>query len=774
MKSQLLIIIVCIFFFELSSAQGNDGVVAFELPVRNSLMFNRNIINPTFSFVREQNKFISAYNKREWVQFNDAPLSYLVSYSGRFTDDIGAGITLFQQNYGVLTTFGGLLNFAYNARLERDTNLTFGLNMAAYSSGINSSSVVTNFPDPSLNNIESNLLVSVNPGINFGTTFFDFGISVNNLFLYNIKTSELLEDVPNQGIQGHIMYTGYMSSRGFFDDSKFTGLVRGEFRKDETIIAANAMLSIPKGFWVQGGYNSKFEASGGIGLNITEEIALEYNYETALGDFSDFGPSHEITIAYRFKNERFFDYSSQDEVTALVAKKKYKRPNFNNYTKVKRKTKESVVKTEDEPNNIEALEAKRITDEKAKLEADQLAKEKAELEIKRQAEEKAKREAALIAKQKAELKVQQLEAERIAKEKASIEAKRVQAEKEQLETEARKLAEEEAQRKAKLEADRLTKEKAAIEAQKIAEQETKKEKELDLITNPNDELGKAMQQIIKQTSQDREKQSRLLEDYNKAVDGKNENLKNLKEENDLGEKGIVVKPKQFKSITKENEALKAIESNLENIIESRNLKIKELEELYDDLYEADTIVNDVVMLYYKKEIKRLAEEQISTNKIKSDLETRLDEIRLAIEFEKRRRIKRAEYDNEEERYQQDRARLVNLKSTAFIKDEILNETDFDYGIPQPDNIQILKNISYVDSGYYAVIAVHSDVNKRDDFITKTLESGINSVDFFYNVNTSMYYIYLKKMGSIQEANSTLKQRGTKPYNSKMTIIKIEN
>ncbi|GGI57472.1 PorP/SprF family type IX secretion system membrane protein [Winogradskyella haliclonae] len=786
MKAHLLVFIACMFFLEYITAQGGDGVVAFELPIRNSLTFNRNIINPTFSFVREQNKFVSAYNKREWVQFNDAPLSYLVSYSGRFTDDIGAGITLFQQNYGVLTTYGGVINFAYNARLERDTNLTFGLNLAAYSSGLNSGNVVTNFPDPSLDNIESNFLVSVNPGINFGTTFLDFGVSVKNLFLYNVQSSELLQDVPNQGIQGHVMYTGYMSSRGFFDDSKFTGLIRSEFREDETIIAANAMLSIPKGFWIQGGYNTMYGASGGIGLNITEEIAIEYNYEMALGDFSDFGPSHEITLAYRFKNERFFDYSSQDEVTALIAPKKYKRPSYPRYTSTKRKAKEPVVaKTNEGQAEIEALEAKRLADEKAKLEAEQLAQaelkakedaerraqQQAELEAKRLAEEKAKRDAELLAKKQAEIKARQLAEQKAKKEaerKAKLEADRLA--KEQAEIEAKRLAEEQA----KIDAEKLAKEQEALEAQKIAEEKSKAEKELELITNPDDELGKSMQNLVKQTEQEKKQQQDLLNQYNKAVDGKNENLKNLKEENDLSEQGIAVKPKPFKSITKENEALKAIKTGLDDVIDSRNLKINELEKLYDDLREADTIVNEVVMLYYKKEIKRLKTEQIETDELKSNLENRLRDIQLAIEFEKRRRIKRAEFDNEEERYKQDRATLTNLKATTSISDVPLIEADFDFGIPQPSNIQILKNINYVDSGFYAVLAVHSDVDKRNEFITKSLKSGLSNIEFFYDVNTSKYYIYSKKFGSIQEANNNLKLKGTKPYNSNMSIIKIEN
>src|SRR5690606_4471562 len=207
---------------------------------------------------------------------------YLAGYSGRFAENIGAGVGLFQQNYGVLTTFGGILNFAYNARLKRDSNLTFGLNLGVYKSGLNTGKVVTNFSDPSLDNVPSHLLLTVNPGINYGTEFMDFGVSINNLVLYNVQSSELLKDDPRQTLQAHIMYTGYIYSGGFFDESKFSGLLRSEFGTDNTTISGIAMLTVPKGIWGQVGYNTLYGASAGIGLNITKQIAIEYNFEKAV------------------------------------------------------------------------------------------------------------------------------------------------------------------------------------------------------------------------------------------------------------------------------------------------------------------------------------------------------------------------------------------------------------------------------------------------------------------------------------------------------------
>jgi type IX secretion system PorP/SprF family membrane protein len=720
-------------------SQEDDGVVSLDLPVRNSLTFNRYAINPTFSFVREQTKYISIFNKREWVDFENAPLTYLASYSGRFGENIGAGIGVFQQNYGVLTTFGGTLNFAYNVQLEKDSNLTFGLNIGAYKSGINTANVITNFDDPSLQNVPENFLLTVNPGINYGMGFLDFGVSINNLALYNFESSTLIEDNPQQSIQAHLMYTGYMmSNRGFFEESKFTGLLRSEFQKEETIISAMAMLTVPKGIWAQVGYNTRFGVSGGIGINITPQIALEYNYEKAIGDLSTFGSSHDFTLAYRFKNNSRYDYSSGDEVGGLLISDEKKKPKIAKISKPKEKV---VITDTSENDTIAQLAA----EEKAK--ADKEADAQAKLASKQKLKEQADAQAKLAAQQQA-------------KEQADAQAKLV----------AQQQAKEQADAQAKLVAQQEAKEQADAQAKLIEEQNASNER----ITNAQDKLGKSMYEITQQTENSKTTQSKLLEDFDAIVSIKDKDLKDLKEENDLSEQGITVGPKPFKSIREENNKLEIIKSQLEEVINARSEKIKELKALYDDKFESDTITNDEVYLYYQKALKRLESEQLKANEAKSKLEIRLADIKIATDFERRRRIKKAAFDNEEERYSQDRVTLQNIKQTTTLSNTPITSDDFDFGEKQSNNIQILENVQNVDDGYYLVLAVHTEVSKRNDFIIKTVASGRTDVDFFYDVNTSKYYIYYDKFESIEEANLALYLKCNRPYNQKLSLVKIEN
>lgn len=865
MKFNIIHIVLFFCFTQILFSQEDDGIVAFDLPIRNSLKFNKYAINPTFSFVREQNKYISFTNKREWVQFDNAPQSYLFSYSGRFRENIGIGLGFFQQNYGVLTTFGGIANFAYNATFDRESNLTFGMNLGFYNSGVNEGSVITNFSDPSLNNIPSNSLITINPGINYGTAFFDLGISINNLVAYNLTTSQIIEENPEQSIQAHVMYTGYFNTRGFFDESKFSGLFMSEFKKDKTILSGLIMLTVPKGIWAQAGYNTLYGVSAGLGLNVTSQISLEYNYEKSIGDLVFFGNSHEITLAYKFKNRYRYNYSGDDDEAAfIIPKSKPKRVSNNRKSVSKPKNvsnnnKVNEVKTNDIPvknaevsekliveekSNGELAEEERIKEElrlkqleeqEAKVKANEILKTEQEEEQKQQKEAEAKAKLEAENKIKAEakekllleekVKAKLLEVERLQEEerikqleeqeakakeaeelklqneaeaKARLEAEnRIKAEakaklleENKLKEEARinqideqeavvKQAEElkepkEAEAKAKLLEDERIQAETAAKLKKQVEQKIDTVKLEDAsISLANDKQALALGKLSELTDITKTEQKDLLFKLKEKITIKQKDLDDLKEENDLSEQGVYSAPKAFKSVSAENAALASLQLELEDIIESQNSKISELENLYKERLKSVRDRKEETNVFYLTKIQDLKTEQLKTIKVKEELESTLENINVATEIERKRRIKRATYDNQEVRYLKDRATLNQIKQSTEVGITALEVEDFDFGEEQ-SNIQIVKNIKNTESGYYLVIAVHSDVNKRDEFLTKTVSSGQTDVDFFYDANTSKYFIYYKKFTDINNAKNAIDSKGVEPYNSKMSIVKIEN
>jgi type IX secretion system PorP/SprF family membrane protein len=984
MRKALLFII---FFYGtlqiLYSQDHEDGVVSFSLPIRNSLKFNKFLINPTFSFVREQSTSISFYNKRQWVQFDDAPQTYLASYSGRFKENEGIAIGLFQQNYGVLTTFGAVANFAHNVILQEDSNLTFGMNVGFYKSGLNKSKVITNYPDPSLENIPSNSLITINPGINYGTAFLDFGLSVNNLILYNLKTSQIIKDDPEKSIEAHIMHTGYLDTYGFFDKSKFSALLKTEVKKDKTIISGLMMFAIPKGVWAQAGYNTVYGMSGGIGMNITPKISIEYNFEKATGNLSNFGSSHEIVLAYKFKSNSYYYGDDEEEGSvippaearksvpatpkesailspidaqrlkelklAMIAEKEEIRlfklkeiaearaklaadnkakldaaaaaklvadaaikakliadaaakaklaanvqaivkpltdtkPKLDPVAKAKvdplaqaKLAAASKAKiTADAKAKADALaQAKLAVDAKAKADAlaqakiaaaaktkaDALAQEKLAVDAKAKADALAQSKIAAAAKSKADALAQEklavdaktkgdalaqtklaadakAKADALAQAKIAADAKakadalaqaKIAAEakakadalaQEKLDSDAKAKADALAQAKiaaeakvkadalaqakldsdAKAKADALAQAKIAADAKakadalaqtkldsdakakadalvqaKLTLDKAKEDADIQakLAATPKDANVRSMDNLAKLVEDSKNTQQQLLMRLDATVANKEKDLKDLKEENDLSDKGILSEPKPFKSVSAENSALESLKLEIAAVNKTQNEKIIALDNLYQERLKKVPNKNDVTNQYYLKTIETLKAEQSKVIQANMNLISSLEKIKAETEIEKKRRIKRAGFENDQSRYLKDKATLSRIKEKTPFSAVLLKAEDFDYGDEQ-SNMQILKNIKNVESGYYLVVAVHNDVAKRDEFLTKSVAAGQSNIDFFYDINTSKYFIYYDKFDTIEQAKKALQSKGNKPYNGKMSIAKIEN
>lgn len=782
-----------ICFSQFTYSQEENGVLALDLPVRNSLTFNRFLVNPTFSFVREQNKFINITNKRELLQIDDAPQTYVFGYSGRFAENVGAGISVFQETNGVLTTFGGILNLAYNVRFEEESNLTFGINIGAYKSGINGDKVVTNFNEPLLNTIPSNFLITVNPALNYGTGYIDFGVSLNNIVTYNFTTSALIEDNPEQGIQGHLMYTGYTGGYGFFGESKFTALGRAEFFKNANIYSASMMLTVPKGVWAQAGYNTTYGASAGLGINITSQIAIEYNYERAFSGLSNLGAAHEITLAYKFKNYNYYDYSRDDEVAGLFSLEKSTKKKKKKTTVAKAET-EPVIENQNSDLKILKDETERIASEEKIVVKEEQAIKISEEEQKTEVEEENKieieQETRIAEEEKINTETE--EAKKIAQEKQALteaeEAKKI-AEEERIKTEAEKAKRIAEERQAIIKAEQAAiiaeegrKKEAAEEAIRIAKEEQARVEAEELaqlaapasVEKPTDPVGESMNLLREQAAAATIKQTDLLNELQEAVTIKQNDLRDLKEENDLSEQGIFVTPKPFKSISAENQNIENIRIALDTIILEQSKKIDRIESLLKIRTKKVKDKNDPTNEYYRTTIAELKEVQQRSKRFRESMVSSLESISAATAFERKRRIKKAGYDNDKDRYQQDRIALNILRNSVSPNNKPLTTEDFDFGVERTNSIQILKNVQNTESAYYLVLATHDTKEARDSFLEKVIASGYNEIDFFYDVTTTRYYIYYKKFETIEEAKSTQTYLNGSPYADKASIVKIEN
>lgn len=280
--------------------------------------------------------------------------------------------------------------------------------------------------------------------------------------------------------------------------------------------------------------------------------------------------------------------------------------------------------------------------------------------------------------------------------------------------------------------------------------------------------------MIQSVDQYKDSQNELLNKLSATVNNKQKDLLDLRQENDLSEKGIASEPKPFKSVTAENNALFALNSQITELNKNQNDKINELETLYNERIKKGIDKKDPTNQQYLKTIEFLKAEQAKVIRANTNLLMSLEEINRQTEIERKRRIKRASYENIETRFSNDSETLQRLKETTPLATTKLKPEDFNYGEPQA-NMQILKNISNAEKGFYTVIAVHNDAAKRDEFLTKVISTGQKNVNFFYDVRNNKYYIYYNnKLDNLEDATRALESKGNTPYNGKMVIIKVEN
>jgi type IX secretion system PorP/SprF family membrane protein len=307
-KKSFIYLFLCILALTKVSAQDDNPFITYDVPSQNLLKFNRFLLNPTFSTVREDKSYFNLLHRNQSATFNDNAQTYFLSYSGRMNDRTGLGLSLFSQQFGAITNYGILANYAYGVKLSDKSNFTFGANVSYYRSGFDRNRATTVDPDdPLLNGLQNSNLLSFQPGINLSYGKFDIGVFAENLFDYNLRTNTSITDFADKTFSGHLQYTHqFENDASIFQGGRLMPLLRVkkggekyEVAGKDFILGGSLILDLPRLGWVQGGYDTFFGASAGVGFNLSKRLSLGYTMEKGVANnFNNFGLTHEISFAY--------------------------------------------------------------------------------------------------------------------------------------------------------------------------------------------------------------------------------------------------------------------------------------------------------------------------------------------------------------------------------------------------------------------------------------------------------------------------------------------
>lgn len=174
------------------------------------------------------------------------------------------------------------------------------------------------------------------------------------------------------------------------------------------------------------------------------------------------------------------------------------------------------------------------------------------------------------------------------------------------------------------------------------------------------------------------------------------------------------------------------------------------------------------------------------NNIKSI--TKLDSLNRESKAELRLHISKADFYSKQARtFDDDLAKLKNrnyqnkasetktktgIVTKTLTLDEMKKELAKQPAKVKSFKIEKVEGVKDLKTDYYVVLKIVQDQKERDIFIKKLTDSGSLEANFFYNVNVMSYYVYSKKVTTLEEAQYECITHQTNPIFENMFIANV--
>ncbi len=275
-------------------------------PLSDHYVVNALAINPAFAGCQDALSLTASY-RNQWVGFNDAPKSYILSvHTPVFNDRVGLGLLVEKNSIGIFKETSFLGNYAYRMELQ-EGKLAFGLGFGVTVSNTAWNELVaTDANDMQLmTSPTSAVLPNFSLGVYYYTKKYYIGVSMPLLLSYELDKNTGKYKIGNNFARSNYFFTtGY--EVGLNSLVKFLPSILIKYHPDNAVqIDYNAQINLKDRFWMGIGYRNKDILVGMLQCQLNYQIRMAYSYDY---DFSSIGKylngSHEIVLNYIFKFER--------------------------------------------------------------------------------------------------------------------------------------------------------------------------------------------------------------------------------------------------------------------------------------------------------------------------------------------------------------------------------------------------------------------------------------------------------------------------------------
>ena len=274
----------------------------------NLSQFNSSLLNPTLSLDRNSPRSIALWSRWQWQSIDADPTTLFLNYTQKINESLAGGIGYLQHNTGIFLQSGVYANIAWEKALNKNTTISLGVNIFSFNQELANEQLVL-LPESEFQTINTDTSFSTqfSPGIRLKSSTFSIGLTLQNALSLNLSGPDNASDnTVVQGLISNEFPLTFLGPSTFFLPQAYVNAVSGF----DTQVGIIALIGHPN-FWFQGGYNSFYGPSAGIGVTVAKTVSIGGVMEFATGDFANEDPTFELVVSY-FIGKQHFDKEPVD------------------------------------------------------------------------------------------------------------------------------------------------------------------------------------------------------------------------------------------------------------------------------------------------------------------------------------------------------------------------------------------------------------------------------------------------------------------------------
>jgi type IX secretion system PorP/SprF family membrane protein len=264
-------------------------------PFGASYFQNQYLFNPAMA-AHQQNLLLNGGYRREWNSVPDGPVGQYLSGEYGFSDKVGVGLIINNEEAGLLQTTSARGTYSYHISLNDSRKLHFGLSAGVWNRRVDKTNMNGDPSDLSLVNA-----ARTNFDADFGVAYTDERLTIQGAFpnmvsFFGKDESEMVDKA--------MLFASASYKLTVSEDDGLTLEPKVAFRGIkgyDHIIDAGANLSFRNNLNVFGIYHSSKNATLGAGLTIKNKLTLSAIYTSSSNVLKNYtGGNIELGVRFSF------------------------------------------------------------------------------------------------------------------------------------------------------------------------------------------------------------------------------------------------------------------------------------------------------------------------------------------------------------------------------------------------------------------------------------------------------------------------------------------